>query len=336
MSNFQYSAPVPANGIALASFFVFSLIALGVSAVSSEAAQRISHHSPSFRYWLTWFAIAMILCGIAANELIVSRYFSHDGILETSTISLIRLLQLILVSSGVVLLMLRSRMGAILNRLAVGLANKNAQSTADIKIFFLSLLIPWTILLVVVESVAHLERFLWLWPLQTVILAALVTYIPWQLQAPPIVPLMASLLLIILIVGNPLLVSRVGAWYTDGWFGADPEQVRVAEYVTKHLNGKKQAAIGYQMFIWRFMAMFHAVDPRYKVGAEFDLLFRDRYRVSNTNHCAEGVSPNDEFRIIQTTFGWTDLSGKGYFEIKPDTSFVFLKQFGPYQVLQRQ
>jgi hypothetical protein len=335
MANFQHSAAFAAIGIVLSIVFMLGLVALGLSAVSPEAAKRLNYHSLSFRHWLTWTALAMMLCGMLANERLLS-YMSHDGIFETATVLRIRLFQMILILGGLTLVALRRKMAAILDRLQVAFALESTQSLLDIRIFLLSLLIPWAILLTVVENVSHLERLLWLWPLQVVVLAAVASYVPWQLQASRAVSWMCLLSLLVLIVANPLLLSRVRAWYRDGWLGSDPDQARVVQYVASYLNGRKQAAIGYQTFIWQFMAMYHAVDPRYKVGAEFDLLFKDRYKILNSDSCGEGVSANDEFRIVQTKFAWTDLNGKGYFDIKPDKSFVFLKQFGAYQVFQRQ
>jgi hypothetical protein len=336
ISNFQYSALGPAGGPLLAILLIIGFLVLGASTVSAEPVGRFNDRAPRLRYYFIWLGAAMILGGVAANEFIVSRYLSHDGILEKTTISIIRLAQLFLILGGIAVLTFRCKIGAMIERFAADLIRKTLHNRPDVKMILLSLLIPWTILLVMVENSAHLERFLWLWPLQIIILAALVTYVPLQLNASLAVPVIGSLLLIVLLIANPLLLSRARAWYASGWFGVDPDQIHVVQYVTDRLDGKRQAAIGYQTFIWRFMATFHAVDPRYKVGADFDLLFKDRHKINNTNRCGEGVSPSDDFRIVQTAFSWTDLTGKGYFDREPNKYFAFLKQFGPYQVFQRQ
>ena len=66
-------------------------------------------------------------------------------------------------------------------------------------------------------------------------------------------------------------------------------------------SGRERAAIGYQIFVTpTWGSRFAAVDSRYKIGAEFDLLLRFRHGVVNTNQCAEGLSPNDEYRVIET------------------------------------
>lgn len=86
--------------------------------------------------------------------------------------------------------------------------------------------------------------------------------------------------------------------------------------VGEPLDVERQKSNGsrYQVLFWRFSAEYNIVDPRYKIGADFDLLFADRRGVSNSNHCAEGVSSNDELRIVQTTRNWANPAGRGYFE----------------------
>jgi hypothetical protein len=144
-----------------------------------------------------------------------------------------------------------------------------------------------------------------------------------------------SLLLIVTLLVNPWTLLRIGSWISDGWSGSDAEEIQAVDYVSSRLKGRNQTAVGYQVFIWRFSADYNIVDPRYKVGADFDLLFKDRHGVSNTNHCAEGVSPKDEFRIVQTTRNWTNHAGKVYFEIPLDRNLRLLRQFGSYQVFER-
>ena len=82
------------------------------------------------------------------------------------------------------------------------------------------------------------------------------------------------------------------------------------------------------------MAQYNVVDARYKIGADFDLLFRDVHGVSNVDRCAEGVSPNDEFRIIQSTPPWTDPTGRGYIEV-PEDNYQFMEEIGSYRIYKR-
>jgi hypothetical protein len=180
-----------------------------------------------------------------------------------------------------------------------------------------------------------MARLWWLWPLQVIVLAASVTYVLSLLRAPRLFTWIGSLSLIVMLVVTPSTLSRLEAGLRTGWAGSDSEEVQVIDYVASRLEARRQAAIGYQLFIPRFYATFNAVDPRYRAGADFDLLFKARHRVLNTNICAEGVSPDDEFRIVQTRPTWPDPAEIGYVNIPLDRNFRLLRQFGSYQVFQR-
>jgi hypothetical protein len=109
-------------------------------------------------------------------------------------------------------------------------------------------------------------------------------------------------------------------------------------YVTSELEaeGKKQAAIGYHFFIYQFMAAYNITNPEYKVGMDFDLRFKYPHGITNTDQCAEGLSPLDEYRIVQTE----PQDGVGtpplYFDAPLNRGFRLLGQFGPYQIFKRQ
>jgi len=336
-ANFEWSVDNPGIRVSLVLLLLISLFVLSIfgalSGLSEAAGRR------RFGHCLRWIAVGMILTGVIANEFFIARYVSSHGILQPSTLSSIRWLQAILIVSGITLLVLRNRIVTIVNMLPayVGVDIHNADRSdrsGDARLFVLSFVIPWLILLLLVEP-GNATRFWWLWSLQVIVLAALATYIPSRLQAPRMIVWVSSLLLIVTVLMNPWTLSRIGSWISDGWSGSDGEEIQVVDYVSSRLKGRNQTAVGYQVLFWRFSAEYNIVDPRYKVGADFDLLFAHRRGVSNSNHCAEGVSPNDEFRIVQTTRNGTNPAGKGYFEIPLDRNFRLLRQFGPYQVFAR-
>jgi len=312
------------------------LIVLSVSVTSTGAAEIIVRR---WRFWLPWFAAGLILLGVLWNEFFIARYLSLDGTLEASTISTIRWEQAIAVLIGITLLMLRAKVTVVVERLVHRMATTalvGAQTTQppDGRLLALSLIIPWLILVSIVE-INRVIRFWWLWPLQVVVLAASVTHIPSRLQMPRLVTWIGSLSLIFMLVVTPSTVLRIEAGLRTGWAGSDSEEVQVIDYVASRLEARRQAAIGYQLFIPRFYATFSAADPRYRTGADFDLLFKARHGVLNTNRCAEGVSPDDEFRIVQTRPTGTDRAAIGYVNIPLDKNFRLLRQFGLYQVFQR-
>jgi hypothetical protein len=81
------------------------------------------------------------------------------------------------------------------------------------------------------------------------------------------------------------------------------------------------------------MATFNAADLRYKVGADFNLFFKSRHGILNTNDCPEGISPNDNYRIAQS---YQEASaGQGYITAPVDTRFRTVAEVGSYRILKR-
>ena len=205
----------------------------------------------------------------------------------------------------------------------------------ETELFVLSLVVPWLTLLIVAE-LDNQGRFFWLWPLQAIVLAAFITEVitRWQVASP--VLWLSQLLLIGTLLISPLKLD-LERWVKDGWAGSDPEEIQVVDYVANQLRseGIQRAAIGYQIFIYEFMAKYNIIDRQYKAGAEFDFLFKYRHGIANTNQCAEGLSPADDYRIVQTAPRRGEQKPRHYFELPRNTSFRLIRDFGLYQVLKR-
>ena len=100
-------------------------------------------------------------------------------------------------------------------------------------------------------------------------------------------------------------------------------------------ENRDSTAVGYHVFLYPFMAGYHIIDPQYKVGAEFDVLLRHRHGVTNTNDCAEGLSPRDEYRVVRPTPMEPDWAPRDYFDVPLEDDFRLLARFGPYEVFGR-
>jgi len=126
-------------------------------------------------------------------------------------------------------------------------------------------------------------------------------------------------------------------WVKDGWAGSDPEEIQVVDYVANQLRSEARdhAAIGYQIFIYPFMANYNIIDRQYKVGAEFDFLSKYRHAIRNTDQCAEGLSSADEYRIVQTRPKSGEEPPRHYFQVPQDTKFRLIQSFDLYQVFKR-
>jgi hypothetical protein len=208
--------------------------------------------------------------------------------------------------------------------------------TLPMRLLVISLLVPWLVLVIVAEP-GKPERFWWVWPIQVILLAASVAYLLPKFPVPrPIIPA-AQVVLALLVVLNPTLLGRVKSWRADGWAGKDAEEVQVMEYVAGHIReeGKSEAAIGYQLFIYPFMAEYHITNPVYKVGGELELLLRYQHGIRNLDQCAEGVSPQDEYRIVQRRPKNGPEEPQSYFAVPLGEEYRLLRRFNLYDVFKR-
>lgn len=328
LSNFAVASAVPGASVALMLAVLGGAIAMAVSGVHRRAI-------PSDRVgrWCLEVGVGMIVVAAFANELLIARFLSPDGFLEPSTVRRVRMGQAILASSGIVLLLgwTRKRLGVIIGRTAdPELWSRTPETSA---VLGLSLLVPWLFLLVAAEP-GRPERFGWLWPLQVIVLSGIVTHAVAKVLTCRAIVLGIRLSVILLLLGTPL-VSRGAAWLRAGWAGPEAEEVQVVRYVAERLRqeGRAHAAIGYHMFtLHDHPARWNVIDPRYKVGAELDLLFKYQHGISNTTRCAEGVSPDDEYRIVQTRAEGPWAANRHYFDVPLDESFRRLRRFDVYEV----
>jgi hypothetical protein len=194
---------------------------------------------------------------------------------------------------------------------------------------------PWLVLFAVAEPGVP-ERFLWLLPLQVLVLAAFVTVLLPRLGVPRPAVWFAQALLVFVFLWNPLLISRVDSWRADGWSGHDATEARVADYIAAdvHKEDRRRASIGYQLFIYPFMVDYHGLSRNYKVGSDFDVLFRYQHGIENTDRCAEGVSPGDDYRIVQTHPIQEPGAPINYFKVPRENRFKLVREIGQYRIFK--
>src|SRR5262249_12293825 len=127
---------------------------------------------------------------------------------------------------------------------------QSPQATLPGRALVLSLLIPWGILLGVAEPdpypLGAEKRFWWLWPLQGSRLAWFVTNLLPRLRVPRLYRWGLLALLMVLVLGNPLVLSHLEAWWHSGWAGVEAPEIQVVDYLAAHLraHGTTQAAVG--------------------------------------------------------------------------------------------
>jgi hypothetical protein len=341
-SNFEQMTFSSAVGVPLTILVLISLAI--VSLLPFAAAADFMHRQRFWRYWITVSALVACVSELFLNEFFIKRFLSIDGVLESSTVSTIRRLQVILAVTAVALLILKTLLASFLSLLlAAQKADRHTPARSDpVVLFALSLLIPWSVMLLVAEP-GRPDRYWWLWPLQVVVLAAAVTYLPAQFKLSRPIAATGQVFLTLLLLLHPWVLSPAQSWMKMGWFGPTAPQVQAVDFLANRLSseGRNTAAIGYQIFVYGFMAKSNIIDPRYKVGAQWDMLFKYRHGILNSDQCAEGVSSKDEYRIVQTRprqvlpQDFFNERAEEYVDIQLDGSFQLVRQFGRYQIFKR-
>jgi|RhiMetdeSRZDD1v2_1073273.scaffolds.fasta_scaffold79784_3 dolichyl-phosphate-mannose-protein mannosyltransferase len=326
LTNFKGSF-LPGADVAL---FALTLIGLAVSLLAGTEPVDSGHEKALWRRRSTWLACLLAMLAIVLNEMVLTRFVAADGNLTASSIVAIRFVEALLLAAAILLFAYRDATAKVL----VTVQRALAAPAANTKVLAISLGVPWVVLFLVAD---YERRFWWIWPLQVIALAGAVAYLPMRLKLLPRVAWVGSVIVMIMVAANPLLASRLHDWLRDGWSGDDADEIQVVDAAAALMQSsgiREHASIGYEVNVRRFVATDHIIDPRYKVGADFDMLFKYRHGISNENRCAEGVQPDDGYRIVQVGMG--DNAGRtDRIESGRNERFEMTGQFGAYQVLRR-
>jgi hypothetical protein len=330
LSNFTHATLVPGtNALLLALVLGTMLLCAGQDATNTQQGAGETwppRRRRLARVGMTLMAAAVLLQGIGSGFLPGAALLPASGVVR----KLPQVLFLIGLSvSGFPWLLVATQ--RLLRRRGI-----EVHSTMPMRLLVISLFVPWSILVILGEP-GKPERFWWVWPIQVIFLAAAVAYLLPRLRVPRAVVVTAQLLLAAGLLINYLLVGRVESWREHGWDGKDPEELRVVDYVAEQVraDGKSDAAIGYQLFIYPFMAEYHVTNPIYRAGAELELMLRYRHGIVNTDQCAEGITPTDEYRIVQRRPKPGAEEPRHYFDLPLAQRFRLLRRFGLYDVFKR-
>jgi hypothetical protein len=331
LSNFTDAVPIPGVNVLLLALVLGSILLCTVPGAAGEGI-AVGERPPPGQRRRAPLAMLLIVAGLVLQG-ILSGLIPGAALVPAS--GLAKKLPQVLVLIGIILggaPWLLAATQRVLRRIGVEL-----QPTMPMRLLVISLVIPWCILVIVAEP-GKPERFWWVWPIQVIFLAAAVAYFLPKFPVPRPIVAAAQLALAALVVLNPFLFGRIESWRADGWDGKDPEEVQVIDYVADQIRreGKSTAAIGYQLFIYPFMAEYHITNPVYKVGAEPELLLQYRHGIVNLDQCAEGVSPADEYRIVQRRPKKGPEEPMQSFDVPLDERFRLLRRFSLYEVFKRE
>jgi hypothetical protein len=279
---------------------VITLIAMLSSCVRerSELIQWIPIENSRVSKSLKLMGLAMVFVALLFNEIFVA-VLSPDSSLHPMTVTTIRTFQIVAVIFGLALLTLN----ALISKRVVGLRNRLATGSISVpaQCIGIALAVPWLIMTIMTEA-SRPQRMWWLSPVQMIILTWGVLSIFSSISGWRVCKLVGCSLLVVSLLANSFLISRITGWINDGWSGHESAEIETIDYIANLVSEERPdaVAVGYSIRASRFKSMYHVTDSRYRVGADFNLFLSQRHGLSNLNNCAEGISPDDRYRIIQS------------------------------------
>jgi hypothetical protein len=274
--------------------------------------------------------VALIGLALVVPWAVVS-LVSPDGLIEPDTRDALGTLRMAFLAAGAVLVLLLPMSVAVI-RFAT-FATARASNAAPQSFLLFALLVPWAALLILSEP-ERSDRLWWLWPLTVIFAAALVFHV---VGVATVRRRMAAAVLAALIVAltcvTPLNIARLQSW-TTGWAGVDADEFRAIDYIASRIAGSRQAKVGYHLRFFRGIPALSAVDRRFKVGAELDLVLLQKHGITNADRCAEGFAPDDDYRLVADALR-PSLPGTYPMVGSPDAGFRPVRRFGGIRVFDR-
>jgi len=189
-------------------------------------------------------------------------------------------------------------------------------------------LVPFVILVGVAET-ARADRFWWIWPAQLIVVVTTFGLFAEQTPWPKAVFAVLSTILLVLMINSPFYQGKIDDWVTNGYQGKSSGQIETVDYLGRvaHKSRSTTMVVGYQLLAPVFTSET-SVDPSYRTGSWFDFLMMAREGIRNLNNTVEGLSPEDEFRVLE-------IGDSPTLQLSPWRNFQFIERFGGFEVFGR-
>jgi hypothetical protein len=217
-----------------------------------------------------------------------------------------------------------------------GIGRSGDQAAIDLHRFLgLALVVPWFLMLILVlrESEDPSRRFWWFWLFQTYFIGFSVFWLLPRLHIRRALVVAAQCFMLVAIL--PLGAVRQGLMeiHRSG-YGGTSERIAAIDYLASTLkaSGRSAASIGYELAVpsWQRTRDGHMI---FKVGNDYDLVFRRRHGIDNQSDAESGFSSGDEFRIVEIVS--TDRFRDVRLQSGDLSQFTEMARFGNYWVGKR-
>lgn len=217
----------------------------------------------------------------------------------------------------------------ILSRTAVCFDRRQDQMT----VLLVSLTVPW---LAMIEADPNTPYRYWgLWGLQAVAAGAGIMLLVRGLSISEKMESMLMIGVALACAFDSPVPSRLSDCLRHGFGGDRSPGARICDALAVEAKATSAPArIGYRLNFAEFQLTYHALDPRYKIGGDFDRYLSGEHQIQNATASAQGFSEEDDFRIVQTSVPVETF--KYRFKASLPANFVLVASDGPFELWKRK
>ena len=314
---------------------VLSLLPLVLVLSDKDGVDDSGYRAKVLRKWLFVVGIGMVMIALVCNELLLGWLLTPRGILSDGVEQKVRMYEFTIFLTGMMFLSYR-----LIFRMFRYLHHRTGKEFEDMRknkafgALLICVFVSWFVLLLLAEP-SRGNRFMWLWPLQLVMVIFSAKYLARIVYSGGHKHILETLVLVLIcsVILPRGAVASLGAVSDSKLSGDNNPAIITADNLAYEIkkSGNTESAIGCLIYYKGYEEAFSVKDSRYKVGLHFDTYLRFRHGIANSVRKAKGYSDSDGFRIVETAPGW----GRSLRHNADMTGFILLSHVGPYQLYGR-